>query len=71
MIWARMPSGALNPLDAEPVVNGNIRIDEGEDGQIHGNVMSALEAAAYEGPKYQSHYASCPDANSHRKPRRA
>ncbi len=65
--WVRMPSGAIMPLQAEPSASGNIRITGEREGETLAETLTALEAANYEGDKYTSHYADCPDAQRFRK----
>ena len=56
-------TGVLNPLDADPSPQGNVKLFA--DGQ--GEAMSRLEAAAYEGPRYLSHWATCKNPPPRRK----
>jgi hypothetical protein len=61
-----METGSLDPANAEPASNGNIRLIQTE-GEPKGEVMTQLEAMAWEGPKYLSHFATCPNAKQHKK----
>lgn len=74
IIWARtiargeVPSRGI-PLDAEPVASGNIRV-VGGDGVAHdGSVIEVAVSGLidHDRPRYVSHFATCPDAQSWRK----
>ncbi len=67
MVFVRMPTGALNPINPEPAANGNIRITGEIAGVVQGETMMALDAAQFEGEKYLSHYATCPQRREWRK----
>jgi len=54
--------GGKNPLDAVPVPDGNIVIEEG-----HGRILKKDEVTTQD--KYKSHFATCLDAAKHRKPK--
>lgn len=62
--WAHTATGGRMPLDPEPVPHGNVRL---VDGVAH--VLS--RGAAWDGvePRYRSHFATCPNATLHRRPR--
>lgn len=67
MRWVQMGSGKRMPLDAEPdPVKGNIALVGGV-----WCVLSRAELADLGGdrPRYTSHFATCPDAAKHRRPR--
>jgi len=51
------------PLDAEPMESGNIVIKDGVAVVMSGELFEEM----LDGPRYQSHFASCPDAQKHRK----
>ena len=61
IVWARTASGAATPLDAERVVGGTFEF----------NPQSGLVAAvgADGMARYRAHWATCPNANKHRRPR--
>jgi hypothetical protein len=62
--WVTMAnSKRKNPLDAEPVINGNISVHP--DGTAR--VLGAVERLEFEGPLYVSHFATCIHAKQHRK----
>lgn len=69
--WEHTVTGKLIPLDAEARPDGNIRV-----GLVGGLEVAILladpaerAAAQVAGPVYVSHFATCPNASSHRKPR--
>jgi len=61
--WARTAAGRNIPLDAAPVAHGNVELDD----QGIATVLAAT--AAWDGvtPRYTSHFATCPDADQHRR----
>lgn len=61
ILWARTVNGKPMPLDPEPVRGGNVRLEKGT-----AHVLGPLEADA-EPRLYVSHFATCPQAASHRK----
>lgn len=52
------------PIDAEPVDNGNITLTRDGCCIVHGGTMFDNPPA---GRRYVSHFATCPNARSHRK----
>lgn len=61
VIWAQMPSGKMAPFDEEPdpkgqwvIIGGKARREE-------------LEDRALMRPMHTSHFATCPDAQQHRR----
>jgi hypothetical protein len=60
ILWALTTEGKRMPLDAQVAMNGNLILD-GEQ------VRYATPADT--GPRYQSHFASCPDSGGWRKRR--
>jgi hypothetical protein len=69
LLWVRSATtGSLMPLDAEPAEDGNIWL---VDGMAHVHNGSLFEEMLPEGPRYKSHFASCPNAAQHRKPKGA
>ena len=67
--WVTMVSGKKNPLDPEPVENGNVQILELSPGEFQGEALKAEQlAAARDGGEllYISHFATCPTASQHR-----
>lgn len=74
--WVRLPSGKALPIDPVPVPDGTVVVHA--DGERAAVVSDAtMEALAIElgtegmeamaRLRYRSHFASCPNAASHRK----
>ncbi len=64
ILWVKSArTGTLMPLDAAPVENGNIFIKDGLAVVLSGDLFETM----LDGPRYQSHFASCPNAAKHRK----
>jgi len=61
--WAEMPSGKMNPLDPEPTHDGNVIADG--DGLAHVGKMREIED--HTGPRYKSHFATCPARDQFRR----
>lgn len=63
IIWARTPGGKAIPVDSEPRPDGNLVLEfNGEEG-VTARYVS-------EGGTHVSHFVTCPDADTHRKPKR-
>lgn len=60
--WAKTDKGKAMPLDAEPTPAGNLELDGGR-------VRFVTPDANATTSRYTSHFATCPDAVSHRRPR--
>lgn len=68
--WGRLvTSGKGIPLDPEPVQNGNIVVEEGDENStelmvrfLYGGPHTAS------GPLYQSHFDTCPGSNDYGQP---
>lgn len=58
IVWGRTPTGKAMPLDAAPDPNGMWVLDDG-------NIRKAEESDT--APHYTSHFATCPNAKTHRK----
>lgn len=82
MLWVRMNTGKRNPLDAEPVAEGDVAIamiEAGGGGEPPTTIEFAvklggevLEEARAEGAALRtSHFATCPDAERFRTRRAA
>lgn len=75
MLWVTLPSGKRNPLDAEPSPDGNILLLELQDrggrpwrlATVVQNDDLLAEARELGVPLYRSHFATCPDAEEHRR----
>jgi hypothetical protein len=62
ILWARTEHDESIPLDPAPKAGGSIRLDAG--------VAIVVPQAEREGELYLSHFATCPDADRHRRTRR-
>lgn len=56
--WVKTEHGKQMPVDAEPVAGGNIELHDGVARIVSPNPLVR---------RYISHFATCPDARSHRK----
>jgi hypothetical protein len=63
IMWAPTENGKSIPLDPAPVEGGNVQIDA--DGTAHVLGSAPLDAQ----PLHISHFATCPTADQHRKPK--
>lgn len=64
IVWTHTTSGERMPVDPEPVAGGNIRLTT-----AHGTLLASVVGSTIDlfdqsddGIRYQSHFASCPDA---------
>ncbi len=68
VLWATTEHGRKMPLDLEPYTGpepGGLFI-------LRGELAVAVTAAAFDDePLYRSHFATCPQADQHRRPREA
>lgn len=69
IVWTLTEAGRRMPVDVEPADDGALRLEESQGGSdvvyafvVRGNVRPR-------GPLYRSHFATCPNAASHRKGR--
>ena len=61
IIWAKSVNGKAMPMDAEPNRDrGTFRLDG--DRAIY-----IKRDDVYDGPRYESHFATCPNSRKHRK----
>ncbi len=69
--WAMGHNGKRIPLDAEPAPNGNVRIAPSNlpDVGTWATYVTRESPAAPGEVLYLSHFATCPDAKTHRKPK--
>lgn len=69
--WAQTGSGRRIPIDPEPVPDGNVVVEHpGDHGEAMVTVLGRPEEQqlyADVGPRYQSHFATCPQAAQHRR----
>lgn len=64
ILWAKsFSTHTPMPLDAEPVANGNIFIKDGLAHTMRGDLFEDMA----DGPRYVSHFATCPLAAKYRK----
>lgn len=72
VIWARSSStGHLMPVDAQPVDGGNVLLSTGPGVRIATVVGKKAQPNLFgdDGPRYTSHFATCPNADTHRRSR--
>lgn len=68
IVWAvHTATGSLAPIDKEPTEGGNIILTTDEMGVIRYHIFTKLEAETHTDPAHRSHFATCPDATSHRR----
>lgn len=60
VMWCGTRRGKKMPVDARPDPDGDLGIDK-----------NGIAGHGIAGPKYTSHFATCPDASEHRNPRQA
>ena len=61
-------AGILSPIDPIPVANGNVALDLDRDPPLATfDSAKTREQKAAPGPRYLSHFATCPDAQRFRK----
>jgi hypothetical protein len=72
IIWARTLTGRSMPVDAEPSDSGTVLL-ELRQGFVRATVYDAVTALSLAPVRElrTSHFATCPDADKWRKPRRA
>lgn len=66
IVWAVTERGRRMPLDAQPVVAGNIEVSRRPDGAILATVRAEAQGEAQ---RYVSHFSTCPQAGQHRRRR--
>lgn len=67
IVWAVLPSGKAVPLDAQPVVGGNVAAYRDHTGTLQARVLKAGEEPAAVEHRGVSHFATCPNAHEHRR----
>jgi hypothetical protein len=69
VIWAVTAAGKRMPVDAEPVDGGNVLLDQRQDPPLATVVGKQVQAGLFgdDGPRFASHYVTCPDADQWRK----
>jgi hypothetical protein len=58
IFWVKTSNGKNAPIDAEPVPDGNIIVDE----HGHGAVIPKAMPIEPDIKRYKNHFATCPDA---------
>jgi hypothetical protein len=69
IIWAKTMTGKAMPLDAKPDSAGNVSLKSGFAVVYGGNKHNGEDRPRWDGVLYKSHFATCPNAKSHRKAR--
>lgn len=77
IFWAVTESGKAMPIDAKPTSTGNLVLRDHTDNvgtvQVLDSPMTVLDAkkagARDDEPRFTSHFATCPNSASHRKPK--
>lgn len=67
IVWATLPDGKLIPLDAKPVVDGNLAARRDERGDLVVRYLKAGEQPADGEHRGITHFATCPNAGQHRR----
>jgi len=66
IVWATMATGSRMPVDFEPSEGANVVLFDGPSGLmgvvVHGNAFAHK-------PRHRSHFATCPNADEHRRAR--
>lgn len=66
IVWCETETGARMPLDAEPSPDGNTVVLGEVNGTPRVRVLSQIELLVDERARFKSHFATCPQAASHR-----
>lgn len=66
IVWAKTPTGATMPVDASPVSDGDLVLISGPQGWLAVRVHDNVEP---DKPRHKSHFATCPNADQHRRER--
>lgn len=68
IVWVKTVAGKSIPLDAAPVADGNVALDSGGRAHVYSNPAALFVVdMAGDGPRYRSHFATCPNAAEHRR----
>ena len=65
VVWTQTTKGKAMPVDAEPVSTGNVQLIPQADPRE--SPLAVVVGRRVEGPKYVSHFVTCPQAAQHRK----
>jgi hypothetical protein len=63
IVWTVTRKGKRMPVDAEPVSNGKFVLENEEDNEKRLAVF--IGEGDYRGPRYSSHFGTCPHAAEH------
>jgi len=64
IVWAITEGGKKMPVDSEPDPDGNLLLwTQGQEWR------TKVIQGEWDGPRYRPHFATCPDAQSWRRPR--
>ena len=66
IFWAKTIKGRPIPLDEQPSPRGNVVVSEEGTALVYRD-PSAIAPRYADSPKYLSHFATCPNAEEHRK----
>jgi hypothetical protein len=71
VVWSATDKGSKMPVDAQPAEDGNLIIvgSETQNGRRVPKVRFVAKTAATTAPRFTSHFATCPNADQHRKGR--
>ena len=68
IFWALTENGKPMPIDAVSTDNGNLECVWDHNGRVLAHVIAPLFLQMQtEAPRYTSHFATCPDADEHRR----
>jgi hypothetical protein len=71
--WATTVNGRRMPVDDDPVPDGNLVLSDPAPGAYAPAVSQYVEPdqptlfGDHDAPRFVSHFATCPDANKHRR----
>jgi hypothetical protein len=68
IVWAWSGKKPM-PIDADPVLDGNVELANPEGDELIAKVWGTAHVWPDDMPRYRSHFATCPDAERYRRPR--
>jgi hypothetical protein len=68
--WVLTVTRTPMPIDPLPHPDGNL-VPVVLNGEKRARVLRQDELEAYQGDRWRSHFATCPNARTHRRPRKA
>ena len=68
--WAETTNGRRMPVNAEPDPDGNVVLLYPSPGAALAMIVDPGQTTLDDAPRYLSHFATCPNADQHRKDRR-